>query len=156
MKSIAFLTALVIAVTPAFSADTAKPPVKKTEPAKKPEPKKNVPKKPAAPRVKTDMIEEDTVALLKPYDKNSDFEIDVEEFKAIEAEFKKNPKGPLKQFDKGKDGALDAMMDRTGLNVKLGGAAPKKGATPATPKKPNAPKPAAKPAAKPAEPKKPV
>ena len=154
MKSIALLSALsvlAIAVNPLVAADARKPPAKKTEPAKKVDPKKGG-LKPA--RTKTDMIEEDTVALLKPYDKNSDFEIDVEEFKAIEADFKKNPKGPLKQFDKGKDGALDAMMDRTVLNVKLGSAAPKKGAKPAP--APAAPPKKPEPVKQPDPPKKPA
>jgi len=158
MKIIPLLSALIIAVTPAFAADI-KPPAKKTEPAKKkpdakmPDPKKPGPKKPAPQR--TDMIEEEIVALLTPYDKNTDFEIDVEEFKAIEADFKKTQKGPLKQFDKAKDGAIDAMIDRAGINVKLGSAAPKKPKSPAPapvkkpdaapappppPKKPDAPK----------------
>ena len=146
MKLIPLLTALALATAPAFAAD-----------AKKPDPKKPAVKKPvpapAPKKQRTDMIEEDTVALLKPYDTNADFEIDVEEFKAIEAEFKKNPKGPLKAFDQGKDGALDAMMDRTRINVKLGSAAPKKkpGPAPAPVKKP-VPPPAKKPEpAKPAE-----
>lgn len=159
MKIIALLSALVIAATPAFAADT-KPPVKKTEPAKKkPDAKKPDPKKKPPPQ-RTDMIDEEIVALLKPYDINTDFEIDIEEFKALESAFKKSPKGPLKQFDKAKDGVIDAMIDRTGLNVKLGSAAPKKPkstapapvkkpeaapAPPAPPKKPDAPAPPAKP-----------
>ena len=154
MKIIAILSALLIALTPAFAAETKKPPAKKTEPAKKkPDPKKPGPKKPAPQR--TDMIEEEIVALLTPYDKNTDFEIDIEEFKAIEADFKKSQKGPLKQFDKAKDGAIDAMIDRAGINVRLGSAAPKKPKSPAPapvkkpdaapappppPKKPDAPK----------------
>ncbi len=127
---------------------------------KKPDPKKPAAKNaaagdgkkkkpaPAPKKQKTDMIEEESVALLKPYDANGDFEIDVDEFKVIEAEFKKNPKGPLKAFDKAGDGALDAMIDRTGINVKLGSAAPKT--------KPAAKKPAAPPAKKPPVEKKPA
>lgn len=156
MKTIALLSALVIGITPAFAADT-KPPAKKTEPAKKkPDAKKPDPKKKPPPQ-RTDMIDEEVVALLKPYDKNTDFEIDIEEFKVMETDFKKSPKGPLKQFDKAKDGAIDAMIDRAGINVKLGSAAPKKpkstapapakkrDAPPAPPKKPDAPAPPAKP-----------
>ena len=147
MKYLTFLTALACAALPAIAADEKKPDPKKPAPAKKMEPAK----KPAPPKKKTDMIEEDTVALLQPFDSNKDFEIDVEEFKAVEAAFKKNPKGPLMKFDKGKDGALDAMIDRTGMNVKLGAAAPKKGAAkkpapapvkPAAPPKPAEKKPA--------------
>lgn len=173
MKAIYCLTALLIAVTPAMAAEEKKPPAKKSErakkpdKAKKPEPGKKPDAKPV--RTKTDMIDEDVVAILKPYDKNADFEIDVDEFDAVTADFKKNPRGPLKQFDKGKDGSVDAMIDRAGINVKLGSAAPKKGATPpppppkkpdappppATEKKPDAPKPPAKPDTIPAPEKKP-
>jgi|GEM_PF-5328601 len=169
MKAIYLLTALLIAVTPAMAADEKKPPAKKPERAKKPDTKKKPEpaKKPGAlpPRTKTDMIDEDVVAILKPYDKNADFEIDVNEFDAVVADFKKNPRGPLKQFDKGKDGTVDVMIDRAGINVKLGSAAPKKGATPPPPpaKKPDAPPPPAtekkpdpaKPETKPAPEKKP-
>jgi len=134
-----------LAAAPAFAADPKKPDPKKPV-AQKPEPaKKSVPAK----KQRTDMIEEDTVALLKPYDTNGDFEIDLEEFKAIEAAFKKNPQGPFKAFDKAGDGTLDAMIDRTGLNVKLGAAAPKtkpKTAPPA--RKPAPPAPEKKPAEK--------
>ncbi len=137
MKIIALLSALLVAVTPAFAEDGIKPSAKKNKPAKTTDSKKPVPKKPAP--VRTDMIEEETVALLKAYDKNDDFEIDVDEFKAVEADFKKSLKGPLKQFDKGKDGAIDAMIDRTGMNVKLGSAAPKKPKSSAPAKKPAAP-----------------
>jgi hypothetical protein len=132
------LLALPLAAAPALAADPKKPAAKKAEPA---DAKKKKPA-PAPKKQKTDMIEEETVALFKPYDTNGDFEIDVEEFKAVEIEFKKNPKGPLKAFDKANDGALDAMIDRTGINVKLGAAAPKskpaasKKAVPAPAKKP--------------------
>lgn len=169
MKLLPLLAVVSFSLTlqPAFAADERKPEVKKAGPGKT-DPKKKDEKKPEAKpasglppkKQKTDMVEEDTVALLKPFDTNSDFEIDVDEFKAIETEFKKNPKGPLKAFDKGKDGALDAMIDRTGINVKLGSAAPKKKPAASSPakkaepaKKPEAPKkpepaPAAPPAAK--------
>lgn len=131
--------------------------MKKEDEKKKKEEKSGLPPKPAPPatpqkRFKTDMLDEEVVAVLKPYDSNGDFEIDVEEFKAVETEFKKNPKGPLKSFDKANDGTLDAMIDRTGINVKLGAAAPKVKKTPA--KKP-APAPAAKPEEKKPEEKKP-
>lgn len=176
MKAVYCLTALLIAVTPAMAADEKKPPAKKPETekkpdkAKKPEPEKKSGAKPL--RTKTDMIDEDVVAILKPYDKNADFEIDVNEFEAVEADFKKDPRGSLKQFDKGRDGIVDVMIDRAGMNVKLGSAAPKKGAAPppppavkkpdappppATEKKPvDAPKPSSKPDTQPAPEKKPV
>lgn len=146
MKLLPILTALAWAALPAVAADAKKSDPKKPAPANKMEPAKKP--APAPPKKKTDMIEEDTVALLQPFDTNKDFEIDVEEFKAVEAEFKKNPKGPLKVFDKGHDGAVDAMIDRTGMNVKLGAAAPNKGAAkkpaPALVKNPAPPKPAEK------------
>jgi len=151
MKAIQCLIALLIALIPAVAAaEDKKSPrnrpdaTKRSDRSKKPEPGK----KPDAKQVrtKTDMIEEEAVAILKPYDKNSDFEIDVNEFEALAAEFKKYPFGPLKQFDKGKDGKVDPMIDRAGINVKLGSAAPPAGTqpAPATPKKPDAaPAPAA-------------
>lgn len=167
MKAIYYLAALLIVVTPA-AAGERKPPARKPDPerksdrSKRPEHGKKPDAKPV--RTPTDMIEEEAVAILKPYDKNADFEIDVTEFEAVQADFKKNPRGPLKQFDKGKDGAVDAMIDRAGMNVKLGSAAPKQSATPPPPpakkpdappppaaeKKPDAPKPPAKPETKPA------
>ena len=150
MKLLHLFSALLIAVIPASGADEKKPPAKKPEPAKKADPLKTPDaKKPdakPAPRGRTDMLDEEVVALLKPYDKNDDYQIDVIEFGAVETDFKKKPFGPLKQFDKAKDGKLDAMIDRAYMNVKLGSAAPKK----APVKKPEAPKPAAKPAPAPA------
>ena len=96
----------------------------------------------------TELKDDSATALLKPYDRNGDWQIDVEEFSALETDFRKAPKGPLARFDKGKDGELDAMIDRTFLNTTLGGAR----TPPPAPKKPGAkkkPKPDAKPAAKP-------
>jgi hypothetical protein len=87
-------------------------------------------------------------AVLKPYDKNGDWQIDVGEFAAVETDFLKAPKGPLEQFDKGKDGEVDAMIDRTYMNVLLGSAKPKGKAKPAAGAKAGA-KPAGKPAEKP-------
>ena len=150
MKALHFLSALLIAVTPAAAAET-KPPAKKPTPAKKPDPKK--PGAKPAP-VKTDMVDEAAIALIKPYDKDGNFELDVFEFEKVQADFKVKPAGPLKQFDKGKDGALDAMMDRTVLNVKLGSAAPKKGAKPAP--APAAPPKKPEPVKQPDPPKKPA
>ena len=148
MKALHLLTALLVAITPAVAAETKKP-EKKPAPAKKPEPKKPVT---PPPRVKTDMVDEAAIAVIKPYDKDGNFELDVFEFETVQTEFKKKPQGPLKQFDKGKDGALDAMMDRTGMNVKLGSIAPKtKPAPPAPVKKPEAPKPPVTAEPKPAE-----
>jgi hypothetical protein len=136
------LLALPLAAAPALAADPKKPAAKKAEAA---DAKKKKPA-PAPKKQRTDMVEEETVALFKPYDTNGDFEIDIEEFKAIEAEFKKHPKGPLKSFDKANDGALDAMIDRTGINVKLGAAAPKTKPAAKAPSKKPAPAPAKKPA----------
>jgi len=67
-------------------------------------------------------VNEAAVALLKPYDKNSDFEIDRDELRALQLELKANPRGPLAQFDLGKDGTLDDVIDRAGMNTKLGRA----------------------------------
>lgn len=146
MKTLSILLTALLSIGVLAHAEDAKKP-KPAPAAKKPAAKK--------PVVKTDMVDEESVGVIKPYDKDGNFEIDLDEFKAVEADFKKNPKGPLKQFDKGKDGSVDAMIDRTGMNVKLGGAAPKKAAAPA--KKPVAKKPAAKkPAPKKPEEKKPA
>lgn len=142
MKLRLLLCASLLACVPAsHAADNKKPPAKPAPAAKKPK----------QPVVKTDMVDDEAIAVIKPFDKDGNFEIDVDEFKAVEAEFKKNPKGPLKQFDKGKDGEVDAMIDRTGMNVKLGGAAPKKPAAKPAAKKPAAKPTEKKPAAKPAE-----
>jgi len=83
---------------------------------------------------------------LKPYDKNGDWQIDVGEFGAVETDFLKTPKGPLEQFDKGKDGEVDAMIDRAYMNVLLGSAKPKGKAKAGAAGKPGA-KAGAKPAA---------
>ncbi len=109
------------------------------------------------PRPPATVLKDDAkTAVLKPYDKNGDWQIDVGEFAAVEADFLKTPKGPLEQFDKGKDGEVDPMIDRTYMNVLLGSAKPKgnakAGAKPAAKAgaKPVAgAKPAGKPAAKP-------
>jgi hypothetical protein len=74
----------------------------------------------------------------------------VGEFAAVETDFLKAPKGPLEQFDKGKDGEVDAMIDRTYMNVLLGSAKPKGKAKPAAGAKAGA-KPAGKPGSKPNE-----
>jgi len=79
-------------------------------------------------------VDEAAVAVLKPFDKDGNFEIDHTEFSALAAAFKANPKGPLKQFDLANDGALDDVVDRAGLNNKLG-AVPTKQARDAAEKK---------------------
>lgn len=75
-------------------------------------------KRPAAP------VEVDTAAvqLLKPFDKDGNFEIDRAEFPAVQSAFKASPGGDLKQFDKGGDGELDDTVDRAAMNIKLGQA----------------------------------
>lgn len=65
-------------------------------------------------------VDEAVVALLKPYDKDSNYEISNEEFAAIVADFKANPTGPLKQFDRTGKGKLDETVDRAYMNIKLG------------------------------------
>lgn len=72
------------------------------------------------------VVDEAAIALLKPYDKDGNMEIDKEEFKALAADFKKDPSGPLKQFDRNKDGVLDDFVDRLGINNTLGTVAAKK------------------------------
>jgi LAS superfamily LD-carboxypeptidase LdcB len=168
MKPLHLFIALLMAVVPAAAADQKKPPAKQTPAEKRKEAEKKKEeekkkkdaekKKDSTPKpeaksglpVRPEMSEQDMVTLLKPYDKDGDYQIDVHEFEAIDADFKKNSLGPLKQFDKAKDGKLDVMIDRAYMNVKLGGAAPKKGSGPA--KKSEAPKPPAVPAPAPAPP----
>ena len=65
-------------------------------------------------------VDEAAVAVLKPYDKNGDFQIDRTELTAMQDAYKAAPTGPLKDFDKGADGTLDELIDRAGMNVKLG------------------------------------
>lgn len=105
------------------------------------------------PRPPATVLKDDAkTAVLKPYDKNGDWQIDVGEFAAVETDFLKTPKGPLEQFDKGKDGEVDAMIDRTYMNVLLGSAKPKgKAKAGAKPSAKAGAKPAAKPETKPNE-----
>ncbi len=79
------------------------------------EPKKKK-KAPALPVVDTE-----AVALIKPYDKDQNFEISADEFKAMQSDYKAAPDGPLKVFDLEKDGGLD-NVDRAGIGNKLGAA----------------------------------
>ena len=65
-------------------------------------------------------VDEAAVAVLKPYDKNGDFQIDRTELTAMQDAYKAAPTGPLKAFDLGSDGTLDDQFDRAGMNVKLG------------------------------------
>lgn len=66
----------------------------------------------------------DTAAVnaIKPFDKDGNFEIDLKELTDVQAAFKANPTGNLKQFDKGGDGQLDETVDRAAMNIKLGEA----------------------------------
>jgi hypothetical protein len=147
---LAFIITAIPAI-PVYAAEEKKPAAKNEKGGKPAEKKAPAVKKPVT---RTDMVDEDAIKLLQPFDKNSDHQIDPDEFEAVAAEFKKNPRGPLAAFDKGKDGELDGLIDRTGMNVKLGAAAKPAPAKPAV-KKP-APKPKAPPAAPPAEQKKPA
>jgi hypothetical protein len=65
-------------------------------------------------------VDEAAVALLKPYDKDSNYEISREEFAAIVTDFTANPTGPLKLFDRTGKGKLDDTVDRAYMNMKLG------------------------------------
>ena len=87
---------------PAFAADKKKPKVK----GKKP--------------IAITQVDEAAVAVLKPYDKDGNFEIDRTELAAMQADYKAAPTGPLKDFDKDNNGTLDEQFDRAGMNVKLG------------------------------------
>ena len=75
--------------------------------------KKKVP--PAPPKV-----DEAAVALLKPYDKDGNYEISRDELVEIQKDYKANPKGPLKAFDLDSNGVLDDVVDRASMNMKLG------------------------------------
>lgn len=83
---------------------------------KKPAPKKPAAKKPIA------AITVDTAAvdLIKPYDKDGNFEISPDEMKAMQADYKANPRGPLKALDLANDTFDD--IDRMSMNNKLGAA----------------------------------
>jgi hypothetical protein len=66
-------------------------------------------------------IDTEAVALIKPYDKDSNYEISKDELKAMQADYKSNPTGPLKVFDLSHTGILDDL-DRISMNNKLGAA----------------------------------
>ena len=105
MKYFAFLLALLTLgclALPAFAADKKKPKVK----GKKP--------------IAITQVDEAAVAVLKPYDKDGNFEIDRTELAAMQTAYKADPAGPLKAFDQGADGTLDEQFDRASMNVKLG------------------------------------
>lgn len=65
-------------------------------------------------------VDEAAVAVIKPYDKDGNYEIDRTELAAMQAAYQADPAGPLKAFDQDKDGKLDEQFDRAGMNVKLG------------------------------------
>lgn len=65
-------------------------------------------------------MDEAAVAVLKPYDKDGNFQIGRTELGDMQTAFKADPAGPLKAFDQGADGTLDDLVDRAGMNVKLG------------------------------------
>jgi hypothetical protein len=71
-------------------------------------------------------VDEAAVAVLKPYDKNGDYQIDKEEFVALAAAYKADPNGPLKQFDLTHKGELDDFVDRAKINNVLGAVLAKK------------------------------
>ena len=70
---------------------------------------------PAPPKV-----DEAAVALLKPYDKDHNYEISRAELVAIQTDFTANPTGPLKMFDRDGNGKLDDGIDLAYMNIKLG------------------------------------
>ena len=65
-------------------------------------------------------VDEAAVAVLKPYDKDGNYEIDRTELAAMQAAYQADPNGPLKAFDQDHDGKLDDQFERAGMNVKLG------------------------------------
>ena len=73
-------------------------------------------KAPAAPP----KVDEAAVAVIKPYDKDGNYEISRPEFAAMQADFKANPTGPLKQFDRDANGKLEDGADLAYINIKLG------------------------------------
>lgn len=60
------------------------------------------------------------VDLIKPYDKDDNSEISPDELKAMQADYKANPRGPLKALDLANDTFDD--VDRMSMNNKLGAA----------------------------------
>jgi hypothetical protein len=72
------------------------------------------------------VVDEAAVALLKPFDKDGNYEIDKTEFVALAAAYKADPNGPLKQFDLSKTGELDDFVDRAKINNILGAVQAKK------------------------------
>src|SRR5437899_565363 len=66
-------------------------------------------------------VDAEAVALIKPWDKDGNYEIDKDELKAMDAAYKKDPSGPLKSLDLSHDGSLDDT-DRLNMNNKLGAA----------------------------------
>jgi hypothetical protein len=72
------------------------------------------------------VVDEAAVAVLKPYDKDGNYQIDKDEFVALAAAYKADPNGPLKQFDLSKKGELDDFVDRAKINNTLGAVLAKK------------------------------
>ncbi len=73
-------------------------------------------KGPAAPP----KVDEAAVALIKPYDKDSNYEISRDEYAAMVKDFTAAPTGPLKLFDRDGNGKLDDVVDLAYINIKLG------------------------------------
>ncbi|MCE9520488.1 MAG: hypothetical protein K8R87_13155 [Verrucomicrobia bacterium] len=89
--------------------------------------KKPAAKKPAAvPTVDTAAVE-----LIKPYDKDGNFEISVDELKAMQADYKAAPRGPLNTLSLSHNGTFDDF-DRMNMNNKLGAAKMAANPTPPT------------------------
>ena len=72
------------------------------------------------PPPKLPTVDEAAVALIKPYDKDGNYEISRAEFAAMQADFLANPTGPLKIFDRDGNGKLDDGVDLAYINIKLG------------------------------------
>lgn len=111
MKAIALIAIPLLAVavaSPSFAADKKK-------------------KRPIKDKPLPDVVIDDAaVTLLKPFDKDGNYEIDKSEFPALAKAYADNPTGDLKVFDLNHDGTLDDTVDRAGLNNRLGTVPAKK------------------------------
>lgn len=92
-------------------------------------------KKKPAPTPTPPTVDQEAVKVLKPYDKDGNFEISREELVAMQTDYKASPRGPLKEFDLDHNGILDDVVDRASMNMKLGQLKMNKETPKATPKK---------------------
>lgn len=107
-SSFCLLTLASFLCLPVMNHAADKKPAAKNQPAAK--------KLPPAITVDTAAVD-----LLRPYDKDANYEISEDELKAIQADYKASPKGPLYTLDITGDRAFDDF-DRMNMNNKLGAA----------------------------------